>query len=259
MDFKERLDATNSILKNCPYETNKQKIKELFTKTTHNVKDDILLRLIVIDSCYSTNLNKRLFGFKQLTELFFEIEPQISQNMDVLDFVNANIELLKKPIGIDKRGQDKGHSFSLITKYLYYRTKFNFPIFDSLVFSELKKEKLITGPQEPKIEYFKILINLKNKFQISIDELDKYFWVCGKVRGGNPSLLISNSKVYKSGFLDKLNIDFKTKSLDSKMINKKISNQWTNDDVVFKDEKLKLIQKLAKSLNSETVFNTIQT
>ena len=37
MDFKERLDATNSILKKCPYETNKQKIKELFTKTQNRI------------------------------------------------------------------------------------------------------------------------------------------------------------------------------------------------------------------------------
>ena len=45
MNFKERLKLVNSILIDCPYDTQKEEIIELFEKTKNNVRKDILCRL----------------------------------------------------------------------------------------------------------------------------------------------------------------------------------------------------------------------
>ena len=255
INFKERLSIVKDILKDCPYEMYKTEIRELFEKTSNTKKDDILLRLIVIDSCYSTNMNKRLFGFEELAELLLETEPLFSEK-DVLTIIEKylNEEYLLKPIGIDKKGKDKGHSFSLISKYLFFRTNFQFPIFDSLVFRELKEENLIKGKQYPTLEYFKILMNLKSDYKKTIDELDQYFWVCGKVRKGSLSLLISDEEKYKSEFLNQLFPSGNYAALNSKGFDKKVSNLIKNSDVKFKDKKLKLIQELGLSLKHDWVL-----
>jgi hypothetical protein len=63
MEFKKRLDLVLEILQDSPYATQKKRIQELFEKTDSCDYDDIMLRLYVIDSCYSTQMNKRLFSF----------------------------------------------------------------------------------------------------------------------------------------------------------------------------------------------------
>ena len=196
MNFNDRLKLVKEILKDCPYDNQKNTIKELFKKTENDKIDDIKLRLFVIDSCYSTNMNKRLFGFEVLSDLILNLEKKsdLNDSIDVLYFVTTNQSLLKEKIGIDKKGNPKGHAFSLISKYIYYRSHFNFPIYDSLVFNELRRENLIKMPQNPSLEYFTRLVELKVKYQISYNDLDMYFWVCGKVRSGSLSLLIKNSK-----------------------------------------------------------------
>lgn len=255
MDLNERLKIVNLILKDCPYETQKEKIIELFEITKNTIKEDILLRLFVIDSCYSTNMNRRLFGFEELTDLILNIESQLNKNINVDKFVEINFKLLISPMGINKKGNSKGHAFSLITKYIYFRTKFNFPIYDRLVFDGLVEEKLIKPPQKPSITYFKKLINLKDKYTISFDDLDKYFWVCGKVREGNLSLLISDIESYKNDFLDKLKLEGVELKQDSNKFNKTISKKLVSEKEFFQDSKLKMIQKLAKSIKNENVFD----
>jgi hypothetical protein len=264
MDLKKRLELTKNILKECPYETQKEKIKELFEKTKNTIKEDILLRLFVIDSCYSTQMNKRLFGFEELTDLILKIEPQLNKNIDVIRFVEKNEKLLfGSKIGIGKKGKTKPPAFSLISKYMYFRTKFNFPIYDRLVFDGLVEEKLIKRPknkrQEPSLVYFKILVDLKDKYNISFDDLDKYFWVCGKVREGNLSLLIPDIKTYKEDFLEKLNLNKEEEKQNSNKFNKILSIKLVSNNIKFENLKLKMIQKLARSLNNteERVFEDI--
>ena len=256
MEFKERLSIVNEICRDCPYETQKEKLIQLFKITENSKKEDILLRLFVIDSCYSTNMNRRLFGFEELTNLILKIEPQLNDNINVEKFAEENFELLVSPIGIDKKGNSTKHAFSLITKYIYFRTKFNFPIYDRLVFNGLVEENLIKLPQKPSMTYFKTLISLKNKYGISFDDLDKYFWVCGKVREGNLSLLISDIDSYKNDFLDKLMLEEEELKKDSNKFNKILSEKLVSEKELFQNSKLKMIQKLAISIKNETVFYT---
>ncbi|GBE16593.1 hypothetical protein BMS3Abin15_00414 [bacterium BMS3Abin15] len=261
MNFKERLNLVQDILSDCPYETQKEKIIELFKITKNNVKEDILLRLFVIDSCYSTNMNRRLFGFEELIDLILKIDSQLNENINIEKFIEINFKLLNHNIGIDKKGNSKGHAFSLITKYIYFRTKFNFPIYDRLVYDGLVEEKLIKRPkhqrQEPSPKYFKKLIDIKDKYNITFDDLDKYFWVCGKVREGNLSLLISDIKSYNNDFLDKLNLDKEEQKLKSDKFNEKLSEKLVSEKELFDNSKLKKVQKLAKSIKNERVFDNL--
>lgn len=255
MNFKERLELVKDILSDCPYETQKEKIIELFKITKNNVKEDILLRLFVIDSCYSTNMNRRLFGFEELTELILKIDSQLNENIKVDKFIETNLELLTQPIGIDKKASPKGRAFSLITKYIYFKTKFNFPIYDRLVFNGLVEEELIKQPQKPSLIYFKKLIKIKDEYDVSFDDLDKYFWVCGKIREGNLSLLISNIKSYKEDFLSKLNLNYEEQKLSSNRFNKILSEKLVSEENLFDNLKLKKVQKIAQSIKSERVFD----
>ncbi len=258
MNFEERLKLVQDILSNCPYETQKKSIVELFEKTKNTKKEDILLRLFVIDSCYSTNMNRRLFGFEELSKLILEIDSKLNKNIKVDDFIKTNLELLNRQIGIDKKGNLKGHACSLISKYIYFRTKFNFPIYDRLVFDGLKEEKLIDGKQTPKLDYFLQLIRIKNKYKVSFDDLDKYFWVCGKIKGGSLSLLISDSESYNIDYLDKFNLNDEERKLDSNKFNKILSKKLISKKDLFDNSKLRKVQKLARSIKKdEKVFNNI--
>jgi hypothetical protein len=210
MEFKRRLDLVLKILKDSPYTTQKQRIHELFDKTDNNDYNDIMLRLYVIDSCYSTQMNKRLFGFEDLSTLIKnEIEPRFINRESDIPFIqeNFNKEILLKSIGVDKGGNPKGHAFSLISKYLYFRSNYNFPIYDSLVRKELRIENFKINNHNPSIAYFKCIIELCEKFNVNYDDLDKYFWVCGKIRNGSISLIIKNKEMMEKYHNRESNID----------------------------------------------------
>ena len=138
---------------------------------------------------------------------------------------------------------------------MFFKTNFQFPIFDSLVFRELKEEGLIKGKRYPTYEYFEILLDLKSKHKITIDELDQYFWVCGKVRKGSLSLLVSDEEKYKSEFLDQLFPLGNNAAFNSKRFDNEVANLIKSSDVKFKDDKLKSIKKLALSLEHDRVFS----
>jgi hypothetical protein len=60
----------------------------------------------------------------------------------------------------------------LVTKYLYFRKKFNFPIYDKLVEKEISEKKI-----EIKKDYFIKLEKLKNETNLTFDDLDKILWL----------------------------------------------------------------------------------
>ncbi len=244
------IELAEDILKNSPYETQKNEIIKLFEKTKNNNLTDILLRLIVIDSCYSTNMNRRLFGFEELSKFILnELEPKIELLSDVYLFIKKNFNLLITPIGIDKKGKLKGHAFSIITKYLYFRTKFNFPIFDSLVLKELHYQANLKKSPEPSLDYFEQLKKWKDKYKLSWDKLDQYFWVCGKVRKGGFSLLLKDKKNYLN-LLKDLNLDLNGK-IKSEKVDKLIKEKLTFVKIQFKEEKIRKIHNLFLILEAE--------
>lgn len=261
MNFKERIKLVKDILSGCSYETQKKEIWNLFEKTKNNVEEDVLCRIHTIDSYYSTNMRMRFFGFEELTDLILEFETDSKlENIDVVKFIKNNLktEYLIRPIGINRLGMPFGHAFSLITKYIYFRTKLNFPIYDTLVFDGLKEEQLVNGQQNPSLQFFERLTEIKNKYDISFDELDKYFWVCGKIRNGNLLPFFSDSKQYVNDFLKKLNLNTEEKILTGEQFNQMIAQKLVSDKDWFDNPKLQKAQKLARSIKNKRMFEDLK-
>ena len=139
-------------------------------------------------------------------------------------------------------------AFSIITKYLYFRTGLNFPIFDSLVFKELIYQDDLKLPQQPRLDYFEKLNNWKNEYDLSWDELDQYFWVCGKVRKGSFSLLLKDKESYLY-LLKTLNINLNNK-IKSNEVDRLIKEKLKSPKINFNDEKIKKIHEIFLILNN---------
>lgn len=239
--MKEKIKLAEKILEHSSYQNQKDRIEDFF-----EISDNILLRLIVIDSCYSTNMNRRFFAFEDMEGLINEL----GENINVDEFIEHVRDLKKNSkIGISKNGNSKGHGISLLTKYLYFQKKFDFPIYDSLVYTELKKQESLKGPEqpEPSKDYFETLQKLKTKHGCIFDKLDKYFWVCGKIRNGSLSLLTKDKKEYNEILeelkvlgLDKEGVKKILKELNVPYFNKKKPSENFDNLIKEKIERLNI-------------------
>jgi len=140
------------------YSSNKRLIFDIFFKEKRSLNfEDVKLRLIVIDSTYSTQMNRRLFGISDLARELLEI----SEGSDLIlrakldDYLcnyaeNSEVNnVLIRPYGVKKNGGHSGSATSLISKYFYFVLGFKFPIYDSLIKDSLpvinKKFNVING------------------------------------------------------------------------------------------------------------------
>lgn len=207
------------------YSSDKQVISRLF-KTSEKAVDDILLRLTVIDSMYSTQMDKRYYGLEDLANALFTLQTEKkrslaelfteftkTQNASLFDYSDGN--LWAKSYGIRKDGTPSGIAISLTSKYAYFTTNFRFPIFDTIVCEMLpslsaylgiqmstsvKQSSLQRFPSDEKMVRFVTAINefiSKLDSRISYDALDRLLWFVGKIRRGNLSLILSRDEYLK--------------------------------------------------------------
>ena len=191
------------------FSTNKEIIQSIFNNNKYCFKEnknDILLWLTIIDSFYSTNMSRRYFWLEELAKkiLIFEKEgiSEKIKNEGIIIFIEEYLnKILDKEewiwhIWIWKQWNELWHSLSLITKYLYFRTNFNFPIYDNLVLNELKINNIKVSLENNENNYFKILNDFKGEFNNSFDTLDKVLWLSWKIRKWNFWLIFKNKKLY---------------------------------------------------------------
>lgn len=130
------------------YNNQRQSIINVFKQTSgeNYNRQGIELRLIVIDSLYSTNMSKRYFAFDELSisiaNLGHTEEEVIKKVSDFRNIPTKNSEIYKvfeeKKYGIHKNGDTAGEAKSLLSKYFYFQMMFEksdrlgFPIYDSL-------------------------------------------------------------------------------------------------------------------------------
>lgn len=263
-------EQANRILEGNPdgeFMRNKNAIAKLFEN--ENSLENIYLRLYVLDSLYSTQMNRRLFGFDKLARNLESIHKkvEIKKGSDV--FGNYLVgsckditDLLSDKYGIGKGkneeiqdGQGIKTAVSLISKYLYYATQYEFPIYDSLAkiiytkilerysddFKNNKIPKSIDN-ESPAI-YFGALNDLKNEKQIkNFNCLDNLLWLAGKIQNGSFGYLISETQFvkFKKWFYNK--VDKKVKSAEfDKELYKQLSNDKNNVEEAFQscDDNLK--------------------
>ncbi len=156
--LKEVQDVFNLLAKKDVYKSGFSEDKGAISKVFKSIKEvsktDILVRLTLIDSMYSTQMSRRYYALDELATALFKLSGGKDGKLEqmFLDFAAApeqkvhlfdyeerddkgNIvckNLFSECYGIGKGGADKGVAISLISKYAYFETNFKFPIYDSI-------------------------------------------------------------------------------------------------------------------------------
>ena len=200
------------------YTSDKNAISTIFKTVSDKYSyDSILVKLTIIDSLYSTQMGRRYYGLDELARmltaihdgktiapLFCDLAAGIVSYSDEIFCVNGK-NLFDECYGIGKDGNDKGKAVSLISKYAYFETDGNFPIFDSIAremypkvwaycgFS--KKELPSQAELGRNIDRFILAINtLRDKIgveSLTYDDVDRLLWTTGKIIRGNLSLVLT--------------------------------------------------------------------
>lgn len=210
------------------FSSDKTAIERIFKMTNNENLGDILLRLTVIDSMYSTQMNRRYYGLQELAEKIHIIEQTKGLKRVCAEFLvqrdrrdarlfdgKANgkpFNLFAERYGIGKDGSDKGVAVSLISKYAYFETGHGFPIYDSIACEMYPRLWSYCGWE--KKEMPKLTIKDSNQQMvgdativaftkgideliarlggdISYDHLDRLLWFVGKIYRGNLSLVLN--------------------------------------------------------------------
>ena len=243
------------------YTQQRAMINQIFSTTSgenYNVSS-IMLRLIVIDSLYSTNAAYSYFSFEEMAEKINNLGTEknaaeyfyrLVNNADATDKKN----LFSTNYGIRKNLTAGSKQMSLMSKYAYYVLLQNpdeyplgFPIYDSLaikMYPEVCK-KFGISPQFKKgaadnnkleiKEYISALNELRGAifgndklyedFQ-QYDLLDAYLWRMGKLDEGNYSLLF-NKEDYKK-FITNIGLS----AIDVENYGEHIYNKTINENLV---------------------------
>jgi len=226
--LKEHAYRAKKILSNkeTGYSINKNNIISIF-KYTNNIKgyskDSIIIQLTILDSYYSTQMNKRYYGIEDLANSIWSIaNTKEDFNYNILSFLNNPLDndkiynLFNTNYGIHKNGEDAGKAISLISKYAYYQTEYRYPIYDSLVKKvfPLIIEKYykydndfpvvnnFKGDNSPMNEYINFNNNIKmlnEKSDINnFDILDNLLWLSGKFSKNNYSLVLNKDDYFNT-------------------------------------------------------------
>jgi len=189
----------------------------------------VLVKLTIIDSLYSTQMGRRYYGLDELAKALTELHAgysladkflklsSLELSRDDFKINNGSSNLFDECYGIGKDGADKGTAVSLITKYAYFETRGNFPIYDSIAremypkiwaYCSLAKSKCPSQVSLLSLENFiKAINNLRDIFNIeelAYDDIDRLLWTTGKILRGNLSLVLTREEydfVSKEGLL----------------------------------------------------------
>lgn len=240
MNLVKYANLANEILENSTdYIKSKKLIYSFFKQKEKELTlERVILRLTIIDSIYSTNMNRRLFGIKELAIGLLSLSN--NNDNDLIKKINNFIfkptnkdeiaEFLVKKFGIDKRGKDKGHATSLISKYFYFLLEYQFPIYDSLVKDNLpiinKKINTVNNLilDKEQIKYFQHIIEFNKESEIDdFNKLDNMCWLFGKINRGSFSLILEKDKYLE--LIKDINFEDKKSDKIDKVIKENIAKE----------------------------------
>lgn len=228
---EDELDKEAPTLQQATYNDQKLLISELFNSNKGYNTGIIMLRLVVIDSLYSTNAAYSYFSFEEMADKIYNLLGKTEEGARQYFYEIAcrkrgdEKNLFQEPFGIQKNLSEGNKQMSLLSKYAYYtlysnkecREKYplGFPIYDSLAMESYPTVcKMLGIPQLTEIwdnieryvqaldEVRKVLFEdeqlfkSKNSYQ-QFDILDAYLWRMGKFNGGNLSLLLGRDDYIK--------------------------------------------------------------
>lgn len=190
----------NKILNNeTRYKTNRAIISEVFTM---NNPYKVQFRLTVIDSYYSTQMSKRLYGIEDIANELVNYSDD-TLKLEIAKFLQNPTEgiikeLFNKSYGFDKEAKKAKKAISLVSKYFYFLSDCQFPIYDTLgkvSYNLLKDNKYITSKALTEDNYFELMISLNQSSTIKhFEKLDNLLWLLGKIKEGSFSILMDKSK-----------------------------------------------------------------
>lgn len=238
--YDELLKLADKILKESSYYYFKEIISKYF-KWDNKSLENIVSRLIMIDSLYSTNMSKRLYWLEDLRDFILKLEKDHDiDNLTIEDFNKSILDkIIKEKLWIRKNWKEVWHALSLITKYLYFRKNYNFPIYDSLVENQISKKWF-----RDKKDYFIKLENLKNENNITFDDLDKILWLSWKIKNWSFSWLLKDKYSYLN-FINELWIT-KNEKENNESIRKKLETIKSKDEFILS---IQYFLEKVKSLN----------
>jgi len=228
--------------KETPYSENKNIIDFIFMQSKE-WKEKENIRLTIIDSKYSTNMNMRMYGINDISKKLKCFNDQnLLENADIfLKNINSLDKNRNNPIfalffgsyGMHKGDvNSKDSASSIISKYLFFLTKYKFPIFDSLV--QLSLWQLFEYPKKSDwYTFFENICYINNECNINnFDILDNLLWLWGKIDKGNYSLILNKDDY--SDLISKLELKSKNSKdidLEMKLKENDIINIINNNDL----------------------------
>lgn len=235
--FENSIALAVKILNNdTGYILNRNIIDKIFEMTREEYsKENITMRLTVVDSFYSTNMNQRIFGISDLVDEIYHIGDDNAIIEEIEKYKksrNSKIDdILNKRYGIKKSGEEAGKARSLITKYLYFVTKHNFPIEDNLIKNNINDvlsyfdKKIFSG------DILRNIIEFCTAEKLKLSDFDNFIWLLGKVNKGSFSLILKKEDYLE--IVKTLNI----KGKDSNEFDKNFANSIRNVENILKIEK----------------------
>ena len=213
--ISEELSREVVPLKSATYKDQKVLISALFDSSRGYNSGIIMLRLVVIDSLYSTNASYSYFSFEEMAEKIYNLGSEEDAQRYFYQIAKGDEDkynLFKEAYGIQKNLSEGSKQMSLLSKYAYYalynqkQYPLGFPIYDSLALDAYPTVcKMLGIEQHTEIandicNYIAALDNVRTSlfgnddlFQEQyqqFDILDAYLWRMGKFSGGNLSLLL---------------------------------------------------------------------
>jgi len=209
-------------------------IKGVFENNDKLTKDIIEKQLTIIDSYYSTNMARRYYGIEEIAEFMIS---NLTDNKEELK--NRFIKFAKEPhnddkmknlfnnhYGYRKTGKQFGKAISLISKYAFFVTDFNFPIYDAIVREVYPK---LTGNYIAENNFLDFILNIRELLDESnisnYNKLDNLLWLIGKINRGNYSLILNKEKY--------INLVSQIKGIESQKSEEvdKIIKNYINDNI----------------------------
>lgn len=213
--ISEELSREVVPLKSATYKDQKVLISALFDSSRGYNSGIIMLRLVVIDSLYSTNASYSYFSFEEIAEKIYNLGSEEDAQRYFYQIAKGDEDkynLFKEAYGIQKNLSEGSKQMSLLSKYAYYalynqkQYPLGFPIYDRLALDAYPTVcKMLGIEQHTEIandicNYVAALDNVRTilfgnddlfqgQYQ-QFDILDAYLWRMGKFSGGNLSLLL---------------------------------------------------------------------
>lgn len=199
MNLKVTSEAYYNVLQESRYAIEKAFISRCFQTDMEKHYDNVKLRLHVIDSLYSTQMSKRHYGLEELAtalsqysdeKLIFEAHQYLNNEAsEILD------SIFRGKYGYNSVGKKEKKAVSLISKYLYFLTNYQFPIYDSLVKTAYQlavkefKDKVIHHKITDS-NFVQALSQLNQLSKINnFEKLDNYLWYSQKLKLESYSLI----------------------------------------------------------------------